>query len=98
MARFDVCELEDGGFVVICQSPLLDHLDVRFAMPLIPVREAPHPASRLNPTIEFDGDQFLAFPQWSSGMLASDLKRVRGNVEDQGLLILDAFDMLMSGI
>ena len=98
MARFDVHETREGALVVLCQSALLDHLDVRFAMPLIEPRMAPAAANRLNPTVQIDGQIFLAFPQWSSGMPLGSLGRKVGNVEDQSFAILGAFDFLMSGI
>ena len=98
MERFDVHEPVDGTLVVVCQSPLLDHLDVRFVMPLVAPQLAPVPAGRLNPRIEVDGETFFAFPQWSSGMPVGSLGPKVGNVDDQGLAILNAFDFLISGI
>lgn len=98
MARFDVHEVEDGTLVVVCQSELLDHLDVRFVAPLIPIESAPAAAGRLNPTIDVDGRQFLLFPQWASGMPTNHLRQKRANIDSQGLTILNAIDMLLSGI
>ena len=98
MARFDVHETGEGTLVVLCQSVLLDHLDVRFAMPLIEPQRAPAAANRLNPVIQVDGRSFLAFPQWSSGMPVGSLGRKVDNVDDQSFVILDAFDFLISGI
>lgn len=98
MARFDLFTTSSGSLVASCQSDLFDHLDVRFVMPLVPVEEAPRAASRLNPKVEVDGEQYLAFPQWSSGMPVRELDRHGGNLEADGYRLLDALDMLISGI
>ena len=98
MARFDVHEVDNGTLVVVCQSELLDHLEVRFVAPLVPIESAPAAAGRLNPTIDVQGRQFLLFPQWSSGMASKHLGQKQANIEAQGLTIINAFDMLISGI
>ena len=97
MARFDVHEIEEGTLVVVCQAELFDHLDVRFVVPLIPIESAPDAAGRLNPVIEIDGRRYLAFPQWSGGMPTRTLGQKTANIDSQGLAILNAFDMLISG-
>jgi len=97
MARFDVFETSGGTLAVTCQSPVFEHLDVRFVIPLVPLDEAPNAVPRLNPEIEFDGRRFVAFPQWSSSMPLKELRRRVGNVEADGLRLLDALDMLISG-
>jgi hypothetical protein len=40
----------------------------------------------------------LAFPQWASGMPPSELRRQSGNIEADGYRLLDALDMLISGV
>ncbi|MEO7504872.1 MAG: CcdB family protein [Sphingomicrobium sp.] len=97
MARFDVHEMEEGPLVVVCQSALLDHLDVRFAMPLVAPQLAPAAAGRLNPVIDVNGKELIAFPQWSSGIPVVALGRKIANVDAQSLTILGAFDFLISG-
>jgi toxin CcdB len=97
MARFDVFETSGGTLAVTCQSSLFDHLDVRFVVPLVPLDEAPNAIQRLNPEIEFEGRRYLAFPQWASGMPLKELRRCVGNVEAEGLRLLDSLDMLISG-
>ena len=97
MARFDLFRTTDRTLVVSWQSTLFDHLDGRLVMPLIPGEVAPHPASRLNPLLEIGGAEYLAFPQWSSGMPIGELSRDGRNLDDEGLRLLDALDMLISG-
>jgi toxin CcdB len=97
MARFDLFRTSDQTLVVSLQSTLFDHLDVRLVMPLIPADVAPQAAGRLNPVVEIEGRRYLAFPQWSSGMPLGELRPYGGNLEDDGLRLLDALDMLISG-
>ena len=98
MARLDVHETRDQILVVVCQSSLFDHLSVRLVMPLIPADSAPAPASRLNPLIDFEGQSYLAFPQWASGVPLADLGPRLGNLEADELRLIGAVDLLLTGV
>ena len=53
MARYDVYLSPSGtGYVLDVQADLLDGLNTRIVVPLMPTGSAPAPARRLNPVIE----------------------------------------------
>ena len=69
MARFDVFPNPDSkGFLLDVQADLLDGLNTRVVVPLIPIQSAPMPAKRLNPVFEIEAEphvmvtQFMADP------------------------------------
>ena len=56
MAQYDVfANPSGGGYLLDVQSDLLDDLNVRAVVPLLPRDAAPLAASRLNPVFEING-------------------------------------------
>jgi len=50
MARFDVYDSPDGaGYLLDVQADILDILNTRVVVPLMPISAAPSPAKHLNP-------------------------------------------------
>lgn len=98
MARFDVHRTREGQLVVNCQSELFDHLSVRLVMPLVPRADAPPPAGRLNPAVEYDGETYLAFPQWSASVAVAELGPPLGNLGRDEFRLIGAIDFLLTGV
>jgi toxin CcdB len=97
MAQFDVHRF-DGGLVLDCQADLLDHLNSRFVVPLLPLDGAPKPAKRLNPIFEIDGQDHMMATQFASAVQRKDLGKFVTSLADRGLEITGAVDVLISGV
>ena len=98
MARFDVHELKDGsGLVVVCQADLLDVLSTRFVAPLMPLDQAPRPATRLNPIFDFHGKTHVLVTQFAASVESRELGTIVGTLAAFDTKIIDAFDMLLTG-
>lgn len=99
MAQFDVHRLANGSALVIdCQSNLLDHIDSRFVVPLVPLANAPPPARRLNPVFEIDGDDYVMLTQAASAVRRRELGAVIASLDERRFEITDALDVLISGV
>ena len=91
MAQFDVLLLrEDGGLVVDCQSDLLDHIDTRFVIPLLPKSDAPPPFGRLNPVFEIEGQTLVLVTQAAATIEVRALGRSIGSLSGERHTITNA--------
>lgn len=97
MARFEVYRL-DKGYVLDCQTDILGHLNSRFVVPLLPVGEAPRPAARLNPLFELDGALHVMVTQFAATVSARDLGPALFSLAEHDTAILNALDLLITGI
>lgn len=97
MAQFDVHRL-GGGLVVDCQSDLLGHLNTRIVVPLIPRDEAPVPARRFNPIFPIEGTDHVMDTQFASAVERRQLGEIVTSLTDRSFEIVDAFDLLLSGV
>lgn len=99
MAQFDVWRLADGsGFVIECQTDLLDHIDSRFVAPLAPPDIAPPAVRRLNPVVEIEGVRYVMMTQSAAAIRRRDLGQVVMSLADRRHEIIDAFDFLLTGV
>jgi toxin CcdB len=99
MAQFDVHRLSPGGGLVLdCQSDLLQQLNTRFVVPLIPEEDAPQPARRLNPTFVIDGESFVMVTQFAAAVHSNELGEAVASVRDQSFEVIGALDVLISGV
>jgi toxin CcdB len=99
VAQFDVHGLSSGDSLVVdCQSDLLEHLNTRFVVPLIPRARAPKPAHRLNPVFTLDGGDYVMATQFAAAVLRRDLGGKRLSLKDHSLEILGALDVLLTGV
>lgn len=98
MPQFDVHRSLDGANLLLdCQNDLLDHFDTRFVIPLVPTQTAQR-LSRLHPVFEIDGQNHILATQLAS---AVDLKELGARVvslADRRYDILNAVDMLVTGV
>ena len=97
MAQFDVHRLGDG-LVLDCQANLLAHLDTRVVVPLIPQDAAPVPARRFNPLFMVDGTKCVMDTQFVGAVERRELGAVVASLADHSFEIIDAIDVLISGV
>jgi toxin CcdB len=97
VAQFDVHRLADG-LVLNCQSDLLDQIDSRFVVPLVPRADAPQVAQRLNPIFEIDGKEYVMLAQAAGAVRRRELGAVVASLAERGFEITGALDVLISGV
>ena len=84
--------------VVDCQSNLLDQIDSRFVVPLVPRTEAPQIAQRLNPVFEIAGAEHVLLTQAAAAVRRRELGAVVASLSERSFEITGALDVLISGV
>lgn len=98
MAKYDVYENPEGiGLLLNVQADLLEALNTRLVVPLLPLSNAPLPAKRLNPLFEIDGENYVMVSQFLAAVPKNLLRKNAGNLEEQLSEINDALDLLITG-
>ena len=97
MAQFDVHRFGDG-LVIDCQSDLLGDLNTRLVVPLIAAERAPAPARRFNPVFVIEGADHVMTTQFASAVERRALGPIVAHLGERSFEIVDAFDMLISGV
>lgn len=98
MARFDVYANPGGeGYVVDVQADLLNGLNTRVVVPLLPRHQAPVPAKRLNPVFRMADQEVVLATQFLSAVPMSVLGAPLGTLEPHRTEIINAIDFLMQG-
>lgn len=98
MARFGVYPNPDGpGYLLDVQADLLDHLNTRVVVPLLPADSAPLPAGTLNPVFEIEGQRFVMATQFLAAVPANLLKSMTTSQEARRDEITAALDLLFQG-
>lgn len=98
MARFDVFPNPDGnGFLLDVQANLLDGLNTRIVVPLIPASSAPLPAKRLNPVFEIGAEPHVMVTQFMAALPVTLLKVPVASLAEHDVEIGNALDMLFVG-
>jgi toxin CcdB len=99
MAQFDLYPQRGApGFWVDCQTDLLEHIDTRFVVPLIPREGAPEPIRRLNPVFGIGGIDFILLTQQAGPIPIDQLERSAGSLAGSRYDILNALDFLITGV
>lgn len=99
MPQFDYFRLSGtDGFVLDCQCDLLTGLDTRLVVPLLPLRAAPIPATRLNPVFEIEGAPHSMVTQFASAVTLAELGPRAGSLADERYRIIGALDFLLTGV
>lgn len=97
MARFDVYPGARGkGYLLDCQADLLEHLETRVIVPLLPAAGLPQ-ASRLNPMFEIEGERVVMSTQLIFAIPMDRLGAKVTSLAEEHLVIMNALDMLLSG-
>lgn len=98
MPRFTVYRNPDGeGHLLDVQANLLDDLNTRMVVPLLPLRSAPKPAKTLNPVFEIAGDSVVMVTQFMASVPATLLKSPEFSLEASRNEITAALDLLFQG-
>lgn len=98
MPQFDVHRSGDGDALLLdCQSDLLGQFDTRLIIPLIHTQAA-QTLSRLHPIFEIDGQQYMMATQLASAVDAKELGTCIASLADRRYDILNAVDMLLTGV
>ena len=98
MARYDVYRARGlAGWVLDLQSDLLEPLNTRIVVPLMPIASAPKPAKRLNPIFEIDGEQVVMVTQFASAVSMAEIGKPVANLGRHSAEITSALDMLFQG-
>lgn len=96
--RFHVYPDPGGNrFLVAVQSDLLSHLNTRMVIPLIPAKEAPKPASILNPLFEIGGEPYVMVTQYMAAFPANILKNEVSDAHFRQDDVFAALDLLFRG-
>jgi len=98
MAKYDVHRTGDNGSLVVdCQSDLLGDLGTRFVVLLLPSDGVVRASARLNPVVQFEGQDYIVLPQGAATIEKSELGPSLGSLAEHDLTIGNALDMLISG-
>lgn len=98
MARFDVYRWNDrGSYLLDIQTDLLDRLNTRVVVPLLPREEAPQPAKRLNPCFTIDDSEVVMVTQFMAAVPRTALNAHVANLAGYHDEIVSAVDFLMQG-
>lgn len=98
MARFDVFRSPEGeGYLLDLQADLLDHLNTRIVVPLLPVAAAPVPARILNPVFRVEEQDVVMVTQFMAAVPAAMLRQPVGTLAALRDDIVAAVDLLMQG-
>ncbi|WP_106640782.1 CcdB family protein [Allosphingosinicella vermicomposti] len=99
MARYDVHRRASGeGYLLDCQADLLDSLNTRFVVPLLPRDAAPRPAGRLNPLFEIAGISHVMVTQYAAAVELRELGEKVVSLAEHGHEIQNALDLLLTGV
>jgi toxin CcdB len=84
--------------LVDVQADLLDELQTRLVIPLTKVPAlTKKPITRLTPSLEIGGEQYLLMTPQLAGIARSELGSAVGSVADQRSPIVAALDLVMTG-
>jgi toxin CcdB len=98
MAQFDVYTSRSGDELLLdCQSDLLGHFDTRFVVPLVPAQTA-QKLTRLHPVFEIEGKRHIMATQLASAVDSRELGSRVISLANQRYEILNAVDMLVTGV
>lgn len=98
MARFDAFANPEGaGYLLVVQAGILDHLNTRVVVPLLPPSEAPLPARILNPVFDIGTDSVVMVTQFMAAVPCTLLKNPLTTLESRRGEIVAAIDLLMQG-
>ncbi len=89
--------LQGPGYLLDVQSEVLQSLNTRIVVPLLPRADAPIPAARLNPVFTIAGSDYVMVTQFMAAVPLSSLQEPEGSLLAQHDRIVAALDMLFQG-
>lgn len=85
--------------LVDAQADLLEDLQTRLVIPLTKASALTrNPITRLTPSIEVHGEQYLLMTPQLAGIVRSELGAPVGNVVEQRAAVVAALDLLITGV
>jgi toxin CcdB len=97
MARYDVYPGSRGlGYLLDCQSDLLDDLVTRVVVPLMPIAGF-EPVPRLNPVFAVNDEAMVMATQLIFAIPRERLRRPVANLDAEHFTIVGALDVLLTG-
>ncbi len=96
MARFDLYPA-DLGYLLDVQADLLDNLNTRVVVPVMPFAKAPRPASILNPVFDIHEEPHVMVTQFLSAVPLHVLGKPSGSLLTRSDQITRALDFLYQG-
>ncbi|WP_027390310.1 CcdB family protein [Chrysiogenes arsenatis] len=98
MARFDVFANHEGsGYMLDVQADLLDHLNTRVVIPLLPRNQSPKAAQRLNPVFVIAGEEVVMMTQFIATVPCRILPIPIANLQGERDSIVNAIDFMLQG-
>jgi toxin CcdB len=98
MSRFSVYPNPSAhGYLVDVQADVMSHFNTRVVIPLLPLDDAPKPASTLNPLFDIDGRQHSLVTQYMAAVPARLLQNAAFSVDHRRDDIVAAIDLLLQG-
>ena len=98
MARYDRYRLrEQAGYLLDVQTDLIDRLQTRVVVPLLPTGSTPPPVRRLNPVFDIGGIRYVMATPLLAAVPATELEASQANLSMHHDQIVAALDMLFQG-
>jgi len=98
MAKYHVyCAPSSSSYILDVQTDLLDALNTRVVVPLMPLSDAPTAAKRLNPNFDIGGESYMMVTQFMAAVPTSILKDPVCDLSDHFADITAALDMVFQG-
>jgi toxin CcdB len=98
MPQFDVYRnVREPGYLLDCQAQTLWNLTTRLVVPLLPPDYAPLPQRRLNPIFRIGRDDVVMMTHFAAAVPSRALGEVVGSLANEHTVIMNAFDMLLTG-
>jgi len=98
MPQFDVYRnVSEPGYLLDCQSDALSSLTTRVVVPLLPAEYAPKPSRRLNPTLRVGTGDVVMMTHFASAVPRRAFGDMVGSLAHDHVVIMNAFDMLLTG-
>lgn len=99
MARLDFYAGPDGrGWWLDVQADVLGGLNTRLVVPMLPMKDAPRPAWRLNPVVTVDGVPCVLVTQYLAAVPVAAMGRRVGTLSDQAEAVSAALEMVFVGV
>ena|SRR5689334_9113020 len=99
MAQFDVHRVRGGNELVVdCQSDFISMLSTRYAVPLYSQPEADWRFSRFTPQLTFQGRTYTLATPLGAAIDVAELGNPIASLSDQQFTILNAIDVLLTGV
>ncbi|MDN5844230.1 MAG: CcdB family protein [Alcaligenaceae bacterium] len=98
MGRYNVYRnLSGSGYLINVQADIMQPLNTRVVVPLLPLSEAPKPAKAVNPLFDIDGAQHVMVTQYMAAIPAKELKSPAFSLQHRHDEIVAAIDFLFHG-